>query len=109
MDLRGTHLKILAEAGCMITHSRGLDGGSGIQSQKQRRKMMESKKITIELSREDAKMIATLLGSMNAYDTASILSHSGHVDAQEMYDTHSAVQRTYYQLRCAIEGRKVCP
>lgn len=25
--------------------------------------MMESKKITIELSREDAKMIATLLGS----------------------------------------------
>lgn len=70
---------------------------------------MESKKITIELSREDAKMIATLLGAMNAYDTAAILSHTDHDDVNEMYGIHCAVQRTYYELRCAIEGRKVLP
>lgn len=63
---------------------------------------MDPNKVTIEISRADAEKVCTLLGRMNAYDTAAILSHISHDDAQELYDTHKALRRVYYQIRARI-------
>lgn len=70
---------------------------------------MPTDKVVIEVSREDAKWMDILLGSINSYDTAAILSHTQHTSADEMYYAFSALQHTYYQFRVALEGRKPNP